>query len=112
MSRDYPNVPVTWSQKDMGSWIRKVALAINAILAGRSNATGTLTLTANAGTTTLTDARIQPMTCINWMPTTAHASAEIGAGTIYAGTVTAGSAIITHANNAQTNRIFTYSLLG
>lgn len=93
---------------------RKLAKAVNRILQGKMNAVTTLTLTASVATTTLTDVRISPQSFIGFMPLTANASAEIGAGTIYvlAANQTNGSAVITHANNAQTDRTFTLLIIG
>lgn len=92
--------------------MRKVASGVNQLSDGRSNATGTVTLTASQATTTLTDPRIGTDTVICLVPTTANAAAEVGAGGLYISAVTAGSATLTHANNAQTDRDFSYSLQG
>lgn len=94
--------------------LKKIVLAIQQLAAGRSNATGTVTLTANAATTTVTDGNCASGSSIHLMPTTANASAEIGAGTVYIATATIlnGSFIITHANNAQADRTFRYAIHG
>lgn len=91
---------------------RRIATTVNQILGGKINATGTVTLTANAATSTLTNSHIGYDSLIVLSPTTANASAEIGNGTIYIGTYTTGSCTITHANNAQTDRTFKYAVLG
>jgi hypothetical protein len=90
---------------------RQIAQGVNRALRGHINCTGTLTLTANAASTTVEDSEISPQTCLSFMPQTAHAAAELGNGTMYA-TCTNGSATITHANNAQTDRTFTMSMIG
>jgi hypothetical protein len=94
--------------------LKKIVLAIQQLAAGRSNAVGAVTLTASAATTTVTDANCASGSAILLMPTTANASAEIGAGTSYIATATIlnGSFVITHANNAQTDRIFRYAIHG
>ncbi len=94
--------------------LKKIVLSIQQLAAGRSNAVGTVTLTANVATTTVTDMNCAVGSNITWMPTTANASAEVGAGTIYCATATIlnGSFVITHANNAQTDRIFRYAIHG
>ncbi len=94
--------------------LKKIILSIQQLGAGRSNATGTVTLTANVATTTVTDKNCATGSVILPMPTTANASAEIGAGTIYIATATIlnGSFVITHANNAQTDRVFRYAIVG
>lgn len=93
---------------------KKQNLSLQQLGAGRSNAVGTVTLTANAATTTVTDGNCASGSSIHLMPTTANASAEIGAGAIYIATATIlnGSFIITHANNAQADRIYRYAIHG
>lgn len=67
-----------------------------------------VTLTANVGTTTVANPAATPDSTIIFDPLTAHAAAELAAGTIYvlAADRLAGSFTITHANNAQTDRTF------
>ena len=71
---------------------------------------GTLTLTANAATTTLTDSDITTGSMIIAMPTTANAAAA-QAG-LWFSTFAAGSCGANHANNAQVDRTFTYLVWG
>lgn len=94
--------------------LKKIVLAIQQLAAGRSNATGTVTLTANAATTTVTDANCATGSMIDLMPTNANSATEYGAGTWYIATATIlnGSFVITHANNAQTDRTFRYAING
>jgi len=94
-------------------WAESVQTVVNQILVGRLNVVGTVTLTANVATTTVLDTRVGNDSAIPFMPTTANAAAEIGAGTMYVSTRTAGTSfVITHANNAQTDRIFVYCIIG
>lgn len=95
-----------------GADIRRIVEVVQRLLQGKMNATTTLTLTANAGSTTLTDARIGGSSHIGWTPLTANASAEVGAGTIYVSARVKGSATIAHANNAQTDRDFSVLIIG
>ncbi len=92
------------------SWIegiRQLAVALNTNDDGK---TGTVTLTANAASTTLSDYRITASSVIALMPTTANAAGAIA--TTYIGTTAIGSATITHANNAQADKTFKYSITG
>lgn len=73
---------------------------------GRSMAVGSVTLTVNAATTTVTDASISADAKPQLTPTTANAAAEVGNGTMYVSAVAAGSFTITHANAATTGRTF------
>jgi hypothetical protein len=84
--------------------LRDLALAV---LAAR---TGLVTLAANAGSTTIVDARLRHDSPIVLQATTASAAVELGNGTLHvseAGRVN-GSVTITHANNAQTDRTFRF----
>lgn len=90
---------------------RLLARSMNEARAGRLDCVVDVTLTANAASTVVTDARISVWTAALAMPRTANAAAEIGAGTMYF-TPAAGSLTITHANNAQTDRVFSIALVG
>ena len=87
-------------------------MAISQLAQGRSNAVGTATLTANAATTTITAVACGSGATPILTATTANAAAEIGAGTLYVGTVSNGSFVVTHANNAQTDRTFKWAAIG
>lgn len=91
--------------------VRVLAQAIKHLIEGRSNANGELTLTANAASTTITKTTINGQAGVFMFPKTANAAAELAAGTCYA-VVSAGQIVITHANNAQTDRTFYYVVLG
>ncbi len=108
----YPTAPLEWA--DEKEWSRKLAEAINRLYDGKVNTRSTLTLAASQATTTLTDRRIGAETAVVLVPTTANASAEIGAGTIYQTfpNATKGQAVINHANNSQADRSFISVLLG
>lgn len=91
---------------------RRNSEALNNQLDGRSNAIGTVTLTASQATTTVTDRRVGTASRIVLMPTTANAAAEIATGNMYVSDVTARQFTITHTNNAQTDRTFDYAIKG
>lgn len=79
---------------------------------GKVNSLGTVTLDASSATTTLSDPRIGPDSWIGFMPTTANAAAELGAGTLYVSSRGDGTATLAHANNAQSDRTYRYVVLG
>lgn len=93
---------------------RNLAMVVRSIRQGKLDCTGSITLTANAATSTLTDPRLAQQSKLLLFPNTANASAEIGAGTIYitAANKNKGSWVITHANNAQADRTFDYVIVG
>jgi hypothetical protein len=76
------------------------------------NATVDVTLTANAGTTVVTDARIGVKSYLSMMPLNSDAAAEISGGTLYIATQKNGSATITHANNGTPDRYFRLLIIG
>jgi hypothetical protein len=102
------NVPRSWdNEKDHRA---KLADAINRALQGKLNNTGSVTLTANSATTTLTDPRIGKDSVILIQPTTANAATATG--NVYFGTPGNGTVTINHTNNAQTDRTFKYVIIG
>ena len=75
---------------------------------GKLNCVAELTLTANTTTTTLTDARISPQSHINLAPLSANAAAEHW----WVSAQDNGTATITHANAATTDRTFNVLIIG
>lgn len=90
----------------------KLVARLNEIGTGHLDVTGTVTLTANAATTTVTDSLFNAGEVPLFTAATANAAAEIKNGTMYVSSRTNGSFVITHANNAQTDRTFLYVRLG
>jgi hypothetical protein len=92
--------------------LRRFAVAIQELSAGRSNAAKTVTLTANAATTEVgfDNCSIESVPLL--MPFTANAAAEMAAGTLYISAVLNRSFTITHANNSQTDRTFGFVCIG
>ena len=66
-TNQFLNVPL--SMPDTAQHIRLISSVINNTVDGKLNATGDVTLTASATTTTLTDARIGANSIILFMPT-------------------------------------------
>jgi hypothetical protein len=91
---------------------RKINTAINQLAQGRSNAVGSVTLVTNAATTTVIAGNCGAGSVVLLSPLTVHAAAEIGNGTIFVSAVANGSFTLTHANNAQTDRVFGFVAVG
>jgi hypothetical protein len=93
---------------------QRLSRFLNNLLTGKINVGGTVTLTADATSTTLTDPRITYASNIILTPTTADAAAELAGGTLYISEADRmnGSVVITHANDASEERTFRYSILG
>lgn len=92
--------------------LRKYAYAIQQLSAGRSNAVVQVTLTPSATTTVVNFDSCSTDTAPIPVPMTAHAAAELGAGTLYISAVANRSFTITHANNAQNDRTFRFVCIG
>ena len=91
---------------------REISEVVNNILDGNTNNKGSVTLTASAASTAVADLRAGPESVILLMPTTANASAEQGAGTIYVSARAKQTFTLTHANNGQTDRTYKYAIIG
>lgn len=104
--------PVSLSNAASADHVAQVASVTNEILQGKLNITTTVTLTANADNTTITDSRISASNAVILLPRTASAATEAGAGTVYVSSQTNGSAVIAHANSATSDRQFTIAILG
>lgn len=109
MAGNYPTAPEEF-QGDPKEWNRKNAQISNLLMKGATNAAGTVTLTANTTTTTVSDRRAHSNSQIKLTPTTANAAAATA--NVYQSAAAAGTITLTHANNAQTDRTFSYTLAG
>lgn len=89
-----------------------LADAVNSALMGKINALLTVTLTANSATTDLSGPGLTGGSFLGFMPMTAHAAADIGAGTLYVSSQGKQTATLTHANNAFTDRTFRVIIIG
>lgn len=107
--------PRTFSSfSDVTAWCRVMYDAFLKLRRGKVECIVELTLTANTASTTLTDERLSNQSVVHFDPKTANAATEIYGGTMYVLTANrgTGSWVITHANNAQTDRSFQVSILG
>jgi hypothetical protein len=92
--------------------LKKLILSLQQLAAGRSNATGSVTLTANAASTVVSNDNFAAASVMYFTATTSNAATEIGNGTLYVSARAKGSFTITHANNAQVDRTFLYAIQG
>jgi hypothetical protein len=96
---------------DVWAYLKRVFDVIRGIQAGKLNCTTTVTLTASATTTTLTDPRIGAESWIGLTPITANASTAEKAG-VYVSARAQGSATLTHASSANAGQDFVVAILG
>lgn len=97
---------VSLGEKDLAAY----ADAINGLAQGRSNAVGTFTIAASAATTVVSSKTCGADSLILLMPKTANAAAALA--TTYITAIGPGTFTVNHANNAQTDRHFSYVAVG
>lgn len=84
--------------------------AIRDLFAGRSNAAGTVTLTANTTTTAVNALNCSAGSKVFLFPRTANAAAVVAS--TYVATVASGTFTITHPSNANADKNFFWVALG
>ncbi len=100
------------SPASLRQFARQIAQAVFQIAAGGVNTVGSVTLTANAASTVVTDARAGADSVLVFDPTTANAAVELAGGAMRVSSRGDGTFTIAHANNAQTDRTFKYLIQG
>lgn len=90
----------------------RINQALRDLFAGRSNAVGEVTLTANDTTTTVSALNVGVGSKVFLFPTTANAAADFGSGSLYVSAVASGGFTITHPNDADTDKTFFWVALG
>lgn len=102
----------SFTEWDFNRFLIELWDQIQAMMAGKTDNKGDVTLTDSSATTTVDHAGFESDMAIFFTPLTANAAAEIGAGTMYVSSRVADQFVITHANNAQTDRDFVYIIMG
>ncbi len=98
-----------------GAPARRTTDQINELARGRLDSVGTVTLTAGAASTVVsTEGALfaHSASGIFLSPLSLNAAAEVGGGTLYISARAAGSFTLAHANNAQTDRTYSYVVIG
>lgn len=106
--RETQSAPADWSG-NFADWRRIIAGIINRVLVGGLNNGGSITFTASATTTAVTDQRVHANSDIALIPTTANAASATGH---YVSAKSQGSFTVTHANDPSTDRTFAYRVFG
>lgn len=101
---------VPLSMPDQGQHLRLVSGALNNTIDGKVNSTGSITLTANQTSSTLTDARVGANSIILFMPTTANANTA--KANLYVSARANGTATLTHASSGNTDQTLSYCVIG
>jgi hypothetical protein len=94
--------------------LKNINLSIQQLAAGRSNATGSFTITINAGTTVVITrtGTCAPSSVPILMPKSVNGATEYGAGNWYISSVGLDTFTVTHTNSATANRDFYYVIVG
>jgi hypothetical protein len=90
--------------------LQRIAETVNALIAGKLDAVGSVTLTASSTTTVVTDNKFESNMVPVFVPTTANAAGALGG--LYVSARTQGGFTLTHANTGTTDRTFLYVRLG
>ncbi|MCK1279573.1 hypothetical protein IVB46_30580 [Bradyrhizobium sp. 61] len=90
--------------------LSKYALSLQQLAMGRSNATGSVTLTASATSTVVSAVNCAPGSAVFLFQKTANAAAALS--TTYISSVGKQTFTITHASAASVDRSFFYVCLG
>lgn len=88
----------------------RIASAINGLIGGKLDVTGTFTLAASVTSTVVSDNKFEANQVVLWVPLTSNAAAALGG--LYLSTRSRGSFTVTHASTASTDRTFAYVRLG
>ncbi len=90
---------------------RNVAEVVRGLMSGKSNNTGSVTLTAGGATsTTLNDEKIGYGSVILFCPLTSNAAGFLSG--LYVSARNKGSATLTHSANSASDRTFAYAVIG
>lgn len=100
---------VSW---ELAAWALRLTEMANAVLAGKLNATLDFTITPNADSTTIADARIGVISFLQWMPKNLAAATEMAAGGMFIQSQTNGQAVVAHSNSGTPNRYFRLLIIG
>lgn len=84
----------------------RIVQAIRELIQGRSNATLQVTLTPGATSTVVDAINCSKDSEVFFTPRTANAAAALATTYVAVGNITQGGFTVTHANNAQTDRLF------
>jgi hypothetical protein len=90
----------------------RIVTAIRQLASGRSNATGVVTLTASAASTTVTHVNCSEASAVFLFPQTSNAAAALATTYVQSGSVANGAFTITHANAVSTDRTFWFLCIG
>lgn len=90
----------------------RIVQAIRDLFFGRSNATGSFTLTANATSTTVAALNCGAGSNITLRPKTANAADALTTTYITDANITPGQFVVTHSNEVTEDREFGYSIQG
>lgn len=91
---------------------QRIADAIVQLTQGRQNSVGDVTLTPSAGSTTVNFVNCSLGSRVFLFPKTAHAAAAVATTYITAANILQGSFTITHANDAQVDKTFSFLCIG
>lgn len=108
----FPGIPgdPPREQPALALWLRQMASMVSALLLGKLNCTGTVTLAAGQTSTTVVDSRAGADSAVLLMPVTANAAAAMP--TTHVSARAKRSFTLSHTSVAMVDRTFVYAILG
>jgi len=91
---------------------RKQNGVLRGIMGGKTNNTGSFTITASAATTVVTDFRAGADSTVIVSPTTASAATEWASGSMYVSSTGKETFTVTHTSSSPVDRTFKYAVIG
>ncbi len=111
----FPGVP-QYTGTNIKEWANAIKITTSNNAAGKLNVVGTFTLNASTVSTSIkfSQGLVGQDTVLIFYPTTASAATEFGAGSIFISSRDVDNYIIslTHASTADTDKIFSFVLIG
>jgi len=107
-TQGYP--PLSIALQPTPAAMRAIAVAHNHVMQGRQNVIKNITLTANAGSTTINDPRLSGVTALYFGARTVNAA--ICQPTIWYDTKANGSVVVHHQNSPAADKTYDLLILG
>lgn len=100
-------LPTLLDPREVRTWAQQLTRQLEVDIKNLEPIIGEVTLTAGVTATTITAVGVIAESTVLLSPLTANAAAALG--TTYVSSRSLGQFILTHANNAQTDRTFAYA---
>ena len=108
MAKRFTSAPEQWAG-EVSDHIRYVAQTVNGLLSGKSNNSDTVTLSADATSTVVSNPNVTANTVVSLTPTSSSAAAALSGVWVETST---GKVTINHASDSESDRTYGISYVG